>query len=929
MRSIHDVSFVGIIIGLIVVVGLIAGVGGIVTSDERPPIGQAPPITENTTAEGKMVSQSQSMSESPQTYAVTAASAEAIDTAQLAEYGEVGTQVDARIEVTIPPSDIDAIQNISWVTSVRPVVRAEPAQTDIPGSSEGVGENSLGVQQAHANGITGEGVEVGIIDKGFDADNPEIASDIVDERSFRSSSGDPAHGTSVAEIVTRTAPDSRLYLTSTSTGTDIEAAISYLTSQGVDIIVHSQGIPALDDDGDHIITDDINAATENGVLFVNSAGNEAERHWEGKFRDNDGDDFHEWTASGDELNCLPSCNMEYSGSITVYVRWDDKGQESHYRPSISNPETDDFIRIGGERVFTTPSGTKYTILSAEDIQSQQVDLVVDHVSGPADDKIEVIVFEGPREMQRNIPASSIIAPADVPATTAVAAYQVGSRQLAPYSSRGPTDDERTGIDVTGYTNIGVTNGLYGGNEFIFTGTSAAAPYVGGVAALVEENQAGDQSPTELTSTLKSSSDDILDPGIDTASGSGVVNAADAVDVAEGTLTGEIRDQEDNRIEDSALEVSLERRTTTGDFEQIRASRQVSDGQYTFEALATGEKYRVNAAFQGETGSATIESLTPGTNTRDVVIPEVTLAEEIPPDVTQTVSSSEVAPGEEVSATTRFSDLNNGEFNATITYTPLIQSVTGTVTANGSVLSENTIESTDSVGITAFTGSGGNLTFNQNITVSETAGTTHEIAGTVTSGGATTQIDPVTITVTEQGSGSSSEIDVTRTISSNEVAPGEQITVTTEVTGITERGIINTTYAPPVQSTTTSVSVDGTTVNPFFKSVDQSGSFITVVDVTTAETIIVTEELTVASETNTTHEITGSVQSSNQTVEIPQKTVTVTSTPTSPSESVIDEYDADNDGIGKRDTQDAIRDFLISGELEKSELQKVIREFIVG
>jgi hypothetical protein len=69
VQNIRDISIVKIGIMLIVAVGLIAGVGGIVTSDERPPIGQAPPITENTTTEGEMVSQSQSLSESLQTYA--------------------------------------------------------------------------------------------------------------------------------------------------------------------------------------------------------------------------------------------------------------------------------------------------------------------------------------------------------------------------------------------------------------------------------------------------------------------------------------------------------------------------------------------------------------------------------------------------------------------------------------------------------------------------------------------------------------------------------------------------------------------------------------------------------------------------------------------------------------------------------------------
>jgi len=680
VQNIRDISIVKIGIVLIIVVGLITGVGGIVTSDERPPIGQAPPITENTTTEGEMVSQSQSLSESLQTYAVTATSADAINPEQLAEYGEIGTQADARIEVTMAPSDVTNVENISWVTDVRPVVRPEPAQTDtdIPGSSDGVGEDdSLGVQQAHENGITGEDVEVGIIDAGFDPNNQAIASNVVDTGSFRSSGGDPAHGTSVAEIVTRTAPDSQLYLVSTSTGTDTEAAINYLRRQDVDIIVHSAGFPAFEDDGDHILTDNINAATESGTLFVNSAGNEAQTHWEGEFRDTDRDDFHEWTRNGDELNCLPNCDTEYSGPITVYIRWTDQGQESHYRPSIFNTVTDEFIATDTDRVFTTPSGTKYTILSVADIRSQPVDLVIDHVSGPADDEIEVIIFEGPRKMEQNIPVSSISAPADVPAAMTVAAYQVGPRRLAPYSSRGPTDDGRTGIDVTGYTNIGVENGLYGSERFVFTGTSAAAPYAGGVAALVEEDQAGDQSPTELTNTLRSSSDDILDPGVDTASGSGVVNAADAVDVGDTPETPEPTD--------------------------------------TPEPIDTPE--------------------TPGDSTSI--------------DITRTVSANEVVPSEQTTITTTIRDVS-GSVSTSSSYDPqLVSAVIQSVTVNNQpadpIIEEATVNgSTVTLGDV---GTDATVTITETLTVGSETNVTHSITGDVTSGETTTAFDPVTVTVT--------------------------------------------------------------------------------------------------------------------------------------------------------------------------------------
>ena len=577
-----------------IVVGLITGVGGVVTSDERPPVGQAPSINNTTTAEERQVAQSesQSSSEQLQTYAVTAHSADAIDTAQLAEYGEVGTQVDERIELTMASSDVDAVRNISWVTNVRPVMRPEldQTETDIPGSSDG---ESLGVQQAHENGITGEGAKVGVIDTGFDPDNQAIESNVINTQSYRDSVGDPKHGTSVAEIVTRTAPDSQLLLVSAGTGTDVEAAIDYLRGQDVDIIVFSGGFVIPEDDGTHFLTDEINDATNDGTLFISAAGNYAQRHWEGQFRDTDSDDYHEWAENGDELNCLPDCNTGYSGEITVYVAWSDTGEESHYRPSLVNPVTRKTIVSDDNRPVATSSTRRYTKLSVENIRSQPVDLVIDHVSGPADDEIEVIITDGPREMQRNIPASSISAPADVPTALAVAAYQRGPRQIAPYSSRGPTDDGRTGVGVTGYTNIMIANGLYESRD-IFTGTSAAAPYVGGVAALVEDDQPGDQSPTELRSTLRSSSDDIRAPGTDTVSGSGVVNAADAVDVRE---TSEPTDTPTPTPEPTDTQPSVVDEYDRNDDGEISATELGLAGQAFVKGELTAiELGRVGAAF---------------------------------------------------------------------------------------------------------------------------------------------------------------------------------------------------------------------------------------------------------------------------------------------------------------------------------------------
>jgi hypothetical protein len=169
------------------------------------------------------------------------------------------------------------------------------------------------------------------------------------------------------------------------------------------------------------------------------------------------------------------------------------------------------------------SGNRWTRLTVE-AQSQPLALVVENTAGRADDDLELVITDGARRIERPVPESSLSVPADTAAAVSAGAY-VRNQGMAQYSSRGPTDDGRRGVDLTGYTNIEVDNRFY----TVFPGTSAAAPYIGGVAALIEQQHQGDASPAELETALLSTSDDIREQGADTVSGAGVVNAGDAIE----------------------------------------------------------------------------------------------------------------------------------------------------------------------------------------------------------------------------------------------------------------------------------------------------------------------------------------------------------------------------------------------------------------
>jgi len=64
--------------------------------------------------------------------------------------------------------------------------------------------------------------------------------------------------------------------------------------------------------------------------------------------------------------------------------------------------------------------------------------------------------------------------------------------------------------------------------FFATGTSIAAPYVAGVAALIIAKHGGNLKPEQVRAALEQSADDLGKPGNDEFYGQGFVNALHAV-----------------------------------------------------------------------------------------------------------------------------------------------------------------------------------------------------------------------------------------------------------------------------------------------------------------------------------------------------------------------------------------------------------------
>ena len=141
---------------------------------------------------------------------------------------------------------------------------------------------------------TGDGVDVCIVDTGFDAGHPDLADiELAGWMDFIQDRGEPyddhGHGTSMAGILVAKnlikgiAPDVNLFIakalpaSGSGTDTDIAAAVDWCTDNGVEIISLSlgggQGIDLIIFDNDELEAA-VNRAINQGVFVVAAAGND-------------------------------------------------------------------------------------------------------------------------------------------------------------------------------------------------------------------------------------------------------------------------------------------------------------------------------------------------------------------------------------------------------------------------------------------------------------------------------------------------------------------------------------------------------------------------------------------------------------------------------------------------------------------------------
>ncbi|HNS23253.1 MAG TPA: CARDB domain-containing protein [Candidatus Bipolaricaulis anaerobius] len=388
-------------------------------------------------------------------------------------------------KVSVPLSQLE-----SFLAQVGPgvYVRLPYIPHELAVTSQGA--SLVGASAFHSAGIRGSGVKVAVIDLGFSGlATSQAQGDLpysVVTRDFTGTGIETgiSHGTAVAQIVYDIAPDAQLYLVKIGNEVDLDNAVTYCISEGISIINHSLGWYNTNFyDGTGTIADIARRATSAGILWVQAAGNSGQKHYGATFTDGNSDGWHD-----SDVTFAATAGQQ----IAFYLTWDawpatgDDYDLYLFGPTgtlvASSTATQGGTEQPTERITTT-AGSSGTYR----VRIQKASGATRRLS----------VFSIVHDLTPAVSASSMPAPANAAEVLSVGAINwtnYTSGPIAPYSSRGPTGDGRAKPDLAAPDNVTTGVSYYSP----FPGTSAAAPHVAGVAALLKA-----EAPTLNRSSLAS------------------------------------------------------------------------------------------------------------------------------------------------------------------------------------------------------------------------------------------------------------------------------------------------------------------------------------------------------------------------------------------------------------------------------------------
>ena len=243
-----------------------------------------------------------------------------------------------------------------------------------------------------------------------------------------------------------------------------------------------------------------------GIIWVNSAGNQARDTWYGSFEDSDADGLHQFNAAGNECNVV-TIDLDPLEGFRAQLRWADswggasKDLDLYLIPvSGGTFSLSDAVATSENNQSGGGNDVPYETISRRhgQIADGEYCLAVNQVSGAVPSWIQLLVWGASGDLQNYVSAHSIGSRAESRNSGMLAAGAAGisdTDTIESFSSQGPTTDNRTKPDIVG------ADGGTSSTRGTWKGTSQASPHVAGLAALVKQVYPS-RSPSSIASYLK-------------------------------------------------------------------------------------------------------------------------------------------------------------------------------------------------------------------------------------------------------------------------------------------------------------------------------------------------------------------------------------------------------------------------------------------